>query len=65
MKGKIDANGNLQLEGFYFDSNKIRWNFTLKATAQANKLVDGRYLIDSTSVEVKGKFDVVECEQDF
>ncbi len=65
LRGKIDANGNLQLEGYYFDSNKIRWNFTLKAIAQDNKMIDVRYLIDSSYVEVKGKNDIVEWEEDF
>ena len=65
MKGKLDANGNLQLEGSYFD--KIRWNFTLKAMVQNDKIVDGSYLINSneSSIEVKGKFDVAEWKENF
>lgn len=65
FNGKIDASGNLQVEGSYLSSYNLRWNFTLRAITQGNKIINGRYLIDGGSVEVKGSFNEAIWERDF
>jgi hypothetical protein len=68
LKGKIDDNGNLQLEGFIISKSIIaqsEYKLSLKATVEDDTLTNGKYIRTGTCNEIKGKFNRAIWEEDF
>jgi hypothetical protein len=62
LKGRIDATGKLQLEGYLNDPVGAEYHVFLTATVD-DVLTDGKYTMKS-SVETKGVFPTSELEDD-
>lgn len=62
MKGRFDATGKLQLEG-YLDA-RGEWHVVLTATVENSVLTDGKFTMKSFSETKKGEFPTSELEAD-
>jgi hypothetical protein len=62
IKGRIDATGKLQLEG-YLAQFGAEWHVFLTATVENHILTNGKYTMKS-SIEVNGVFPTSELEDD-
>ena len=58
LKGKVDANGNLQLQGYYVDSLRNQWNFKLTATVDDDTLTEGNYEGATSNTSYKATFNL-------
>lgn len=65
LKGRVESNGLLQLEGFYVSGLNNEWNFKMKATVEDDTLINGKFLDVTRYVEVKGTFNIGTLQEEF
>lgn len=65
LSGKLDATGNLQLEGNLVTSDKTIWETKIKATVKDDSLTDGKYILrNSRGFRIVGRFKVAIIIED-
>jgi len=65
LKGRIDGNGNLHMEGFISRSSQSEFKFSLKATVEDDVLTNGKYILVGICNEMKGTFNRAIWQEDF
>jgi hypothetical protein len=58
LKGQVGSNGQLQLEGVYFNRFNQEWRIKLNATVEDDTLIDGNYVDASSHTESRGTFNI-------